>query len=144
MRRSRKRSWRPGRVKTLRFLLDTHTLLWWLFDDQRLSEPARAIIADPSNEILVSSATAWEIATKHRLGKLHGVEPLVVDMAEWVRRAGFTELAVRIPHAQKAGSWPQAHRDPFDRMLAAQSALENVPLVTQDHAFASFGIHLAW
>lgn len=124
--------------------MDTHALLWWFFDDPQLSVPARAIIADPANEILVSSASAWEIATKHRLGKLRGVEPLVVDMREWVRKARFSELAVSISHAQKAGMWPQSHRDPFDRMLAAQSAIENLTLVTQDHAFASFGIHVTW
>lgn len=65
-------------------------------------------------------------------------------MEEWVRRARFFELPVRIPHAQKAGAWPQPHRDPFDRMLAAQSALEDIPLVTQDPVFASFGIPLRW
>jgi PIN domain nuclease of toxin-antitoxin system len=128
----------------LRFLLDTHTLLWWMFDDPRLSRHSREILADPSNEILVSSATAWEIATKYRLGQLRGVEPLVADMAVWVRRAGFSELPVRIPHAQKAGGWPQAHRDPFDRMLAAQSALEDLPLVSRDPALKNFGIRLVW
>lgn len=119
-------------------------MLWWFFDDPQLSAPARAVIADPTNEILVSSASACEIATKHRLGKLHGVEPLVVDMTEWVRKASFSELPVRISHGQKAGTWPHAHRDPFDRMLAAQSALEDLPLVTKDPAFASFGLRLVW
>lgn len=128
----------------LRFLLDTHVLLWWLFDDPQLSLRPREIISDPASEILVSSATAWEIATKFRLGKLSGVEPLVTDMAAWVRQAGFAELAVRIPHAQKAGSWPHAHRDPFDRMLAAQSVLEDLPLLTRDPALKAFGIRLIW
>ncbi len=115
-----------------------------MFDDGRLSETAREILTDPANEILVSSASAWEIATKHRLGRLHGVEPLIVDMVAWVRRAGFSELSVRIPHAQKAGSWPQTHRDPFDRMLAAQGTLEDVPLMTRDPAFEVFGISVVW
>lgn len=128
----------------LRFLLDTHALLWWLFDDPRLSSHAREILTDPSNEILVSSATAWEIATKHRLGKLGGVDVLVTDMAAWIRLAGFSDLPIQISHAQKAGSWPQRHRDPFDRMLAAQSALEDLPLLTQDPTFKSFGIRLVW
>lgn len=128
----------------MRFLLDTHTLLWWLFDDFRLSIPARAILVDPGNKIFVSSASAWEISTKHRLGKLTGVDVLINDMATWVQRAGFSELTVNILHAQKAGSWPQAHRDPFDRMLAAQSALEDLPLLTRDSAFRNFGIRLYW
>lgn len=128
----------------MRFLLDTHALLWWLFDDPGLSEASREIIADPDNRILVSSASAWEITTKVRLGRLDGARELARDVATWVERAGFAELAVRIPHAQRAGSWPQAHRDPFDRMLAAQSALEDLPLISRDEALKSFGIRLVW
>lgn len=128
----------------MRHLLDTHALLWWLWDDPQLSPRSRQIIAEPSNEILVSGVSAWEIATKHRLGRLGGVEPLLVDMAEWVRRAGFVALPVGISHAQRAGSWVLDHRDPFDRMLAAQSAIEDVPLITRDPVFAAFGIHTVW
>jgi PIN domain nuclease of toxin-antitoxin system len=128
----------------MRFLLDTHALLWWLFDDPRLSQAAREIIADGDNEILVSSASAWEVSTKHRLGKLPGAAVLVRDIAGWVERAGFRELSVTLPHAQRAGSWPQEHRDPFDRMLAAQSALEDLPLISRDPAFAPFGIRMVW
>lgn len=128
----------------MRFLLDTHALLWWLFDDPRLSTVARDVLADAQNEILVSSACAWEISTKHRLGKLPSATELVRDIAEWVRRARFVELPVTIAHAQRAGSWPQAHRDPFDRMLAAQSALEELPLVSRDPSLAGFGIRLVW
>ncbi len=128
----------------MRFLLDTHALLWWLFDDPRLSETAREIIGDPENEILVSSASAWEISTKHRLGRLPAARELVQDVAGWIQKAGFQELPVRIPHAQRAGSWPQRHRDPFDRMLAAQSALEDLALITQDPALSTFGVRLVW
>jgi PIN domain nuclease of toxin-antitoxin system len=128
----------------MRFLLDTHTLLWWLFDDPALSANAREIIADSENVILVSSASAWEIATKHRLGRLAAASELVRDVAGWVKRAGFTEMSITIPHAQRAGSWVQSHRDPFDRMLAAQSAVEDVALVTRDPAFAAFGIRVVW
>ena len=128
----------------VRFLLDTHTLLWWLFDDPKLSANVREIVADPENEIYVSSASAWEISTKYRLGKLPAARELVRDISTWVQKAGFSELPVNIPHAQRAGSWPQAHRDPFDRLLAAQSALEEAPLVSRDPAFESFGIRLVW
>ena len=128
----------------VRFLLDTHALLWWLFDDPELSEASREIIADPDNRILVSSASAWEITTKYRLGRLDGAKELARDVATWVERAGFEELPIRIPHAQRAGSWPQAHRDPFDRMLAAQSALEDLPLISRDEAMRAFGIGLVW
>jgi PIN domain nuclease of toxin-antitoxin system len=128
----------------MRFLLDTHTLLWWLFDDPRLSPTVREIVADAGNEIAVSSASAWEISSKHRLGKLPAAKQLVQDISGWVERAGFAELPVTIRHAQRAGSWPQAHRDPFDRMLAAQCALEELPLISRDPALEAFGIRLVW
>lgn len=128
----------------LSFLLDTHALLWWLFDDRRLSTRARELIADPDSTILVSSASGWEISTKHRLGKLTGVDQLVADIPGWIGRAGFTELAIGTAHAVKAGAWTQSHRDPFDRVLAAQSALEDVPIVSRDSAFADFGVRVVW
>lgn len=125
-------------------LLDTHTLLWWLFDEPKLSVRARAVLADPSREILVSSASAWEIATKHRLGKLPDADVLVTDIAGWIRKAGFSSLPITIDHAQRAGSWTAQHRDPFDRMLAAQAEIERVALITNDPVFAQFGLHALW
>jgi PIN domain nuclease of toxin-antitoxin system len=128
----------------MRYLLDTHALLWWLFDDDRLGSTPRGIISDPNNILFVSSASAWEIATKYRLGKLPAARVLVQDIGGWVRRAGFTELRVSIAHAQRAGTWPQPHRDPFDRMLAAQSVIEDVPMISCDEALRSFGVALLW
>ncbi len=128
----------------MRYLIDTHVLLWWLFDDPKLPSAIRDIIAEPHHQILVSSASAWEIAAKHRLNQLTVADVLVRDIAGWVARAGFTELPVTIPHAQRAGSWTSPHRDPFDRMLAAQSALESIPLITADKALGSFGIERVW
>ena len=128
----------------MRLLLDTHALLWWLFDDPKLTEQSRQLISDRGNEILVSSASGWEICTKHRIGKLPAASELVRDVTAWVRRAAFVELPVTIRHAQQAGCWPQPHRDPFDRMLAAQSALEGVPLISRDRALKGFGIELIW
>ncbi|MFQ5381919.1 MAG: type II toxin-antitoxin system VapC family toxin [Dehalococcoidia bacterium] len=128
----------------MRCLLDTHTLLWWLFDDPRLSETARGLLMDRSNDVRVSSASAWEISTKYRLGRLDSAAPLVRDMAGWMARAGFAELAITIAHAQKAGSWPQPHRDPFDRMLAAQSVIEDIPIVGRDRALLQFGVVPLW
>lgn len=125
-------------------LLDTHALLWWLFDDERLSRTARELIADPDNTILVSSASAWEIATKHRLGKLAVADLLVDDIEGWITKARFRELPISITHAQRAGSWPQAHRDPFDRMLAAQSVLEAIPLLSADPVLRTFGARVLW
>jgi PIN domain nuclease of toxin-antitoxin system len=125
-------------------LLDTHALLWWLFATPRLSEKAHGLIADPGNAVLVSSASAWEIATKHRLGKLDSAKVLVQDISGWLERAGFRALPFTVAHAQRAGAWPHPHRDPFDRMLAAQSAIEDLPLVTSDKTFDSFGIRVLW
>jgi PIN domain nuclease of toxin-antitoxin system len=101
-------------------------------------------MADPETTILVSSATAWEIATKYRLGKLPIAGELVRDMPLWIGKAGFRELPVTVAHAQRAGSWPQPHRDPFDRMIAAQSVIEQLPIVTRDPAFVSFATPLVW
>lgn len=128
----------------LSYLLDTHALLWWLFDDRSLSRKARALLREPDNRIVVSSASAWEIAIKHRIGRLDSAAPLVRDFSAWIAKAGFTELGMNSAHALLAGSWKVAHKDPFDRMLAAQSREERMPLITRDPAFADFGIDTVW
>jgi PIN domain nuclease of toxin-antitoxin system len=128
----------------VRLLLDTHAFLWWVTDDPQLSDMARAAITDTDNEVLVSAVSAWEMATKHRLGKLGSAAGAVSGFAELVAADGFTHLPVTYRHALLAGSYSHAHRDPFDRMLAAQSALEAVPLVTRDQAFAAFDVETLW
>lgn len=126
------------------FLLDTHALLWWLFDDRRLSRRAIGILRDPDNEILVSSASAWEIAAKHRLGRLDDAAPLIGDFSGWLAKARFRELPIQSHHAIRAGAWDVPHGDPFDRMLAAQSAIEGVRLVSRDSVFEEFGLDPLW
>lgn len=126
------------------FLVDTHALLWWLFDDRRLSRRARAVLREPQNQIRVSSASAWEIATKYRLGRLGSAKPLVDDFAGWLTKAGFSELPISSAHAVRAGSWDVTHRDPFDRLLAAQSSMEELRLISRDPAFADFGLEPVW
>ncbi len=128
----------------LRYLLDTHVLLWWLFDDRRLSARARATVSDRDNHVLVSSASGLEIATKFRIGKLPAANVLIQDLPGHVARAGFHELPITIAHAQKAGALVGDHRDPFDRMLAAQSLLEGCPVLTSDAAIAAFGAPTVW
>jgi PIN domain nuclease of toxin-antitoxin system len=128
----------------MRLLLDTHAFLWWVTDDERLGQAARQAVADPDNEVFVSAASAWEIATKQRLGKLHGVPHIDERYGELVGADGFQHLAVDHRHALRAGSYSQEHRDPFDRMLAAQSELEQMPLVTRDPAFRLFGTRTVW
>ena len=128
----------------MKLLLDTHALLWWCTDDPKLSPTARNAIADEANEILVSAASAWEIATKHRLGKLQQASQAVSRFNELVTADDFTHLSITHVHALRAGAFDVDHRDPFDRMLAAQSEIERVPLVTLDPAFAMFGIRTYW
>jgi PIN domain nuclease of toxin-antitoxin system len=96
------------------------------------------------NSVFVSSASAWGTATKHRLGKLDSAAPLVRDSAGWLAPADFRQLPVSVAHAERAGSWPQPHRDPFDRMLAAQSVLESLPLIPKDEALVQFGAATLW
>ncbi len=117
------------------YLLDTHILLWWLFNDSKLNAECRDIIRHPNHRILISSASAWEIATKYRIGKLPEAKPLVDNYQGILEQAKFMELTITAAHALRAGNLPISHRDPFDRMLMAQAELENLPLLTYDTAF---------
>jgi PIN domain nuclease of toxin-antitoxin system len=128
----------------MRLLLDTHALLWWWKDNPRLSKRAAAAISDEANTVLVSAASAWEIATKHRIGKLPGVEIALREFNELIIADGFNHLAVTHQHAIKAGSFDAEHRDPFDRMLAAQSIIEGATLVTDDAAMKLFRAECFW
>lgn len=117
------------------YLLDTHILLWWMFNDPKLNAECREIIRTPAHSILVSSVTAWEIATKYRIGKLPEAAELVKDYQKILARAKFIELPVTTTHALRAGTLPIEHRDPFDRMIMAQAELEQIPVITYDAAF---------
>lgn len=128
----------------MRLLLDTHALLWWLVDDPRLSPNARDQIKDPETTVYVSSASAWEVATKYRLGKLPEAREIAQTLPNLVRRARFTPLPITLEHAQRAGGIVADHRDPFDRMLAAQSQLEKLPLVTRDLVFERLCVTTVW
>ena len=128
----------------MKLLLDTHAFLWWVTDDPNLSESARAAIADESNSVFVSAATAWEISTKHRLGKLNEATDVCERFHELVMADGFELLPVDAYHALKAGSYRVPHRDPFDRMLAAQTELEGMDLVTRDPSFKLFHTRVFW
>ena len=128
----------------MRLLLDTHALLWWWANDAQLSEAARAAILDESNEVHVSAASAWEIATKQRIGKLPTWPMPTGGFNELVTADGFVHLPVGAAHAWRAGSLAWAHRDPFDRMLAAHATLDRLALVTRDPAFADLPISTLW
>ncbi|MGA8108813.1 MAG: type II toxin-antitoxin system VapC family toxin [Acidobacteriaceae bacterium] len=128
----------------MRVLLDTHALLWWLTDDPALSKAARRLLADPQNTVLVSAASAWEIATKVRLGKLSSALDLVADFQEQLEREGFEPLPVSVEHGIRGGLLPGPHKDPFDRMLIAQAQAEHVPIVSNNKAFDSYGVRRLW
>jgi PIN domain nuclease of toxin-antitoxin system len=128
----------------LRLLLDTHALLWWLNDSDSLPPSVRRAIGREGNEVLVSAASAWEIATKVRLGRLGSGSDLARDFTGHLSRARFGELAVSVEHAVRAGLLPGPHKDPFDRMLIAQAQTENLPIVSNDPAFEGYGIRRLW
>jgi PIN domain nuclease of toxin-antitoxin system len=123
-----------------RLLVDTHALLWWLTDDRGLSAAARAAIADPANEPLVSTASVWEIAIKRSLGKLTAPE----DLPDVIFDGGFAWLPISAQHAWQVGRLPMHHRDPFDRMLVAQALTERLPVVTADAHFGEYGVEARW
>lgn len=124
----------------MQLLLDTHAFLWWLSGDDALSAAARSAIADESNGIFISAASALEIATKYRIGKLPGV----VDIEGVIADQGFVGLPIGLRHGQAAGNLPGPHRDPFDRMLIAQAILENLVLVSNEQAFDAYGVGRLW
>ena len=128
----------------MRLLLDTHAFLWWLGNDPRLSADARAAVADPANTVLVSAATAWEITTKYRLGKLPGAMLVAQDVAADVAAEGFLELPITVAHAQQAGALQGTHKDPFDRMLIAQALVEGLALVSNERLFDVYGVTRVW
>jgi PIN domain nuclease of toxin-antitoxin system len=117
-------------------LLDTHTLLWWLADDARLGVRARRRIADPGTPVLVSAATAWEVAIKRALGRLRAPENLRHELAE----NDFAELPITVEHALGAGALPRHHDDPFDRMLVYQCLAQGLRLVTADRRLSAYGV----
>jgi len=128
-----------------RLLIDTHVLLWALTDPGRLPSTLRESLIDRRVELFVSAATAWEIATKHRLGRLPAAEPIVLAYEEHLMHLDAHELPVSSRHALAAGVLAWDHRDPFDRMLAAQSILESMPLATADTAFRGLaGVRTIW
>lgn len=128
----------------MRALLDTHAFLWWVLDSARLSNTAFQLIADESNDIVVSAASAWEITTKHRIGKLPEAEVVAADVAGNIAAQGFEALAIGIVDAERAGRLPGIHRDPFDRMLIAQALGHELSIVSIDALFDRYGVNRLW
>jgi PIN domain nuclease of toxin-antitoxin system len=130
---------------TARLLLDTHALLWTLLAPQRIPKATLDQIRDPGTELLASAASAWEISTKFRLGKLDEAQAVVHGYSDHLRHLRARELPITSHHALTAGLLTWDHRDPFDRVIAAQCMIESIPLVTADQAIATFpGIRVVW
>lgn len=129
----------------MRLLLDTHAFLWWSLADASLPRRAYAAVEDDLSNVFVSAASAWEITTKHRIGKLPPRAAVIAnDVVEAIRLQGFAELPITMAHAQHAGAVAGAHKDPFDRMLIAQALLEDLTLVSNETVFDAFGIRRLW
>jgi PIN domain nuclease of toxin-antitoxin system len=124
----------------LKLLLDTHAALWWLTEDERLGEATADRLTDETNQVLLSAAVVWEVAIKRSLGKLRAPE----DFAPTLLGAGAQPLPVSLDHAAAVEQLPWHHRDPFDRLLIAQAAIEGAALVSQDAALRPYGVHLVW
>jgi PIN domain nuclease of toxin-antitoxin system len=128
----------------MRVLLDSHALLWAADDPAKLPAPAMGVMQDLENDLLISAATIWEIAIKVALGKL----PLSLPYRRWVDRAIFDQklsiLAISLDHAERQVGLPFHHRDPVDRMIAAQALVEGIPLVSADAIFDAYGVPRLW
>lgn len=128
----------------MRILLDTHAVLWWWLDDPKLSLKARSLIEDSENEIFVSAASALEIAIKVRIGKLPEARRLMEDFGASLAQHGFSPLDITTAHACHAGLLDGRHGDPFDRILAAQSSLEGMAVVSNDKSVGLLGGQRVW
>jgi PIN domain nuclease of toxin-antitoxin system len=128
----------------LPILLDTHALIWWLAGDARLVARARDAIESERSQVFVSAASAWEIATKVRLGKLPGAAFIAYDIGRFIFEQGFQPLAISLEHGQRAGALPGPIKDPFDRMLIAQAILDGLHLVSIEQKFDAYGVLRLW
>jgi len=128
----------------MRLLLDTHTFLWYILGGLRLSTRARSLLQSPVNELFLSIASAWEVGIKVSTGKLTLSEPLEAYFREQVLINSISLLPVTLEHAAFVSTLPFHHRDPFDRMLVAQSLAEGVPIISADPALDAYGVVRFW
>jgi PIN domain nuclease of toxin-antitoxin system len=128
----------------MNLLLDTHTFLWFIADSDRLSQKARALIEDESNRIYLSAASLWEIAIKVSLGKLNLSEPFETFIPEQLDVNSVELLGISVSHASRVASLPFHHRDPFDRLLAAQALTEDIPILSGDEVLDAYGVTRVW
>jgi PIN domain nuclease of toxin-antitoxin system len=128
----------------MRALLDTHVFVWFIAGEERLSRTVRELLRDRENEILISVASLWEIAIKHSLGKLDLERPFAELIPEQLDRQGIGILPLELKHLAEVDRLPFHHRDPFDRMIAAQALSEGVPVISVDAALDPYGVNRIW
>jgi PIN domain nuclease of toxin-antitoxin system len=128
----------------LRALLDTHALIWWFSDNPSLPQTVREFIAETENTLLVSAASAWELAIKYQSGKLRKAADLVSNFSGRMEREGFQLLPISAEHGIRAGLLPGLHKDPFDRMLIAQAQAEDIPIISNETIFDTYGVRRLW
>ena len=134
----------PVVESSLAYLLDSHALLWWWFDPDRLSGAVRSLLSDAENQVLVSAASVWELSLKHHQGKLPELASAIADLPGLLQADGFEALPISLAHGIRAGGYSQPHRDPFDRMLAAQAELDRLVLLTADPQLSTFPCQTLW
>ena len=128
----------------MKLLLDSHAVIWFVDQERLLSEAARAAIVDQGNQLFVSAGTIWEIAIKHSLGKLELSQPLRDWLLSALDDLDAIVLPITVQHVGCQATLPFHHRDPFDRLLAAQSAVEQMPVVSRDSVFDSYDVQRIW
>ena len=128
----------------MKYLLDTHTFLWWNLDDPQISEQAKEIISNGENEIFISAASAWEIAIKTTKGRLVLPEGPAQYLANRMSEYHFLALPIQISHAVRVYDLPNHHADPFDRLLVAQCQLETLPIISKDEDIQKYDLEVIW
>ena len=128
----------------MRALLDTHAFLWWVTDDSRLSSTAQRIITEPGNSLFLSAASAWEIVIKVRLGKLTLPDAPEIYIPNRLELNRFESLPIQIVHTLQVTNLPDLHRDPFDRIIIAQSQVEKMPILTVDRRITQYPVDVIW
>jgi len=128
----------------MKALLDTHAFLWWINDDPRLSDAARELIGNGESALFLSAASGWEIAIKMRLGRLEVREDPQQFIFEQLALNDIAVLPISMNHALRTAALPDHHRDPFDRMLVAQSQIEQLPIVTADPLITRYAVEVIW
>jgi PIN domain nuclease of toxin-antitoxin system len=128
----------------MRLLLDTHVFIWYILDIQKLSTTVRVLIDDKNNEIMLSTASLWEMAIKQSIGKLNFHLPFSIFIKQQLSQNNFSLLNINLDHLAVVATLPLHHRDPFDRLLIAQSIVENIPILSVDSAFDTYPIERLW